>query len=132
VMGPGQNFLTRVGSGQPLMVWDRIWKISPIKMPNFSIFFPSGLKKLLWVGSERTRVRAGSAFYLLRVKSKLGSDRVGSGQRPSLDCWFWCCWYVDGPGWVSNHGHLGVSWLRYLIVIMPVKSCWSDHQLLTL
>jgi len=51
----------------------------PLKMSNFSIFFPSGQKKLLWVGSESTRVKAGSASYLLRVKSNLGS-----GQGPSL------------------------------------------------
>jgi len=45
---------------------------------NFSIFFPSGQKKSLWVRSESTWVKAGSASYLLRVKSKLGSGRVGS------------------------------------------------------
>jgi len=53
-------------------------KIS-LKMPNFSIFFPSDQKNLLGVGSESTRVNAGSASYLLRVKSKLGL-----GQGPSL------------------------------------------------
>jgi len=77
-MGPGQKFLTRVGSGQPFIVWVRIWKISP-KNVKFFNFFPSGQKKLLRVGSESTRVEAGSAYYLLRVKSKLGS-----GQGPSL------------------------------------------------
>jgi len=51
----------------------------PLKMSNFSIFFPSGQKKLLRVGSESTRVKAGLASYLLRVKSKLGSS-----QGPSL------------------------------------------------
>jgi len=48
-------------------------------MSNFSIFFPPGQKKLLRVRSESTRVEAGSASYLLQVKSKLGS-----GQGPSL------------------------------------------------
>jgi len=38
-----------------------------------------GQKKSRRVGSESTRVKAGSASYLLRVKSKLGS-----GQGPSL------------------------------------------------
>jgi len=45
-------------------------------MSNFSIVFPSGQKKSLQVGSESTRVKAGSASYLLRVKSKPGSGRV--------------------------------------------------------
>jgi len=53
----------------------------PQKTSNFSILFPSGQKKLLWVGSESTRVKAASASYLLRVKHKLGS-----GQGPSLVC----------------------------------------------
>jgi len=42
-------------------------------------FFPSGPKKSLRVGSESTRVKGGSASYLLQVKNKLGS-----GQGPSL------------------------------------------------
>jgi len=50
----------------------------PLKTSNFSIFFPSGQKKLLRVGLESTRVRAGSASYLLRVKSKLGSGLLAS------------------------------------------------------
>jgi len=47
-MGPGQKFLTRVGSGQffvpqvgsgqPFMVWVRIWKISPKNVKFFNIF----------------------------------------------------------------------------------------------
>jgi len=60
------------------MVWVRIWKISP-KSIKFFNFFPFGSKKLLWVRSESTRVKTGSAPYLLWVKSKLGS-----GQGPSL------------------------------------------------
>jgi len=47
----------------------------PLTMSNFSIFFPSGQKKFLRVRSESTRVKGGSAFYLLRVKSKLGSGQ---------------------------------------------------------
>jgi len=45
VMGPGQKFLTRVGSDQALMVWVRIWKISP-KNVKFFNFFPFGSKKI--------------------------------------------------------------------------------------
>jgi len=50
VMGPGQNFLTRVGSifcgsGQPFMVW--VW-FSKIYYKNDKIFnsFPFGSKKI--------------------------------------------------------------------------------------
>jgi len=87
-MGPGQKFLTQVGSGQFFVLGSgrvsHVWfgfefQKFPLKMSNFSIFFPSGQKKLLQVGSESTRVEAGSASYLLRVKSKLGLGRVGSG-----------------------------------------------------
>jgi len=49
-------------------------------MLNFSIFYPLGQNKCHWVGSKSTRVRAGSASYLLRVKSIFGSGRVGSGR----------------------------------------------------
>jgi len=94
-MGPGQKILTRVGSGQFFVARVGSGRVShlwfglefgkfPLKMSNFSIFYPSGQKKLLRVGSESTRVKAGSASYLLRVKSKLGSGRVESGQGPSL------------------------------------------------
>jgi len=79
VMGPGRvNFLW-LGSGR---VGSAIYGFGlkfgkfRLKMSNFSIFLPSGQKKSLRVGSESTRVKAGSASYLLRVKSKLGSGRV--------------------------------------------------------
>jgi len=52
VMGPGQNFLTRVGLGQPFMVWVLISKISP-KNINF---FPFGSKK---ISSRRVRKYPG-------------------------------------------------------------------------
>jgi len=48
----------------------------PLKMANFSIFFPLDQKKYLLVGSESTLVEGGSATYLLGVKSKLGSGWV--------------------------------------------------------
>jgi len=41
VMGPGQNFLTRVGSDQTFMVWVWILKIST-KNVKFFNFFPFG------------------------------------------------------------------------------------------
>jgi len=77
-MGPSQNFLTRVtsgqifvarvGSGQQFLVWVWIWKIPP-KNVKFSIFCHC-------VGSKSTRVRAGLTSYLLRVKSM---SRSGQG-----------------------------------------------------
>jgi len=54
------------------------WKFS-LKIPNFSVFSPSGPKKSLRVESKSTQVKDWSASYLLRVKSMLGS-----GQGPSL------------------------------------------------
>jgi len=54
----------------------------PLKMSNFSIFFPLGQIKSLGVGSKSTRVKGRSASYLLLVKIKLGS-----GQGPSLKEW---------------------------------------------
>jgi len=86
-MGAGQFFVARVGSGHPFMVWVLISKIST-KNVKFFNFFPSDQKISLRVGSESTRVVAGSASYLLWVKSKLEFGRVRScqirsGQGPS-------------------------------------------------
>jgi len=69
-MGPGQKFLTLVGSGHFLML-STSGNISP-KNPNFSIFSPSGQKKLHQVTLKNTRVKGGLATYLLWVKSMLG------------------------------------------------------------
>jgi len=81
-MGPGQNFLTRIGSGQ---VGSAIYGLG-LNLENFLYknikffnFFLFGLKKSPRVGSKHTQVKGGSASYLLRVKSMLGS-----GQGPSL------------------------------------------------
>jgi len=73
VMGPGQKILTRVGStfcgsgrvrsGQPFMVWVRIWKISP-KNVKFFNFFPFGSKKIASgrVGKYQGQSRVGLLF----------------------------------------------------------------------
>jgi len=45
VMGPGQKFLTRVGSGWVSQLWFGFeFQNSPLKITNFSIFFPSDQK----------------------------------------------------------------------------------------
>jgi len=88
VMGPGSNYydLGQVGSifcgsGRVSHLWFGFeFGKFPLKMTNFSIFFPSDKKKSLQAGSESTWVEGGSASYLLWVKSKLGS-----GQGPSLN-----------------------------------------------
>jgi len=78
IFDPGWvNFLW-LGSGRVSHLWFGLeFGKFPLKMSNFSIFFPSGQKNCFRL--ESTRVKAGSASYLLRVKSKLGS-----GQGPSL------------------------------------------------
>jgi len=86
VMGPGQKFLTWVGSNfcflgwaglQPSLVWD--WKFSP-KNPNFFWFFALRVKKISSGWIKKYPGETGSASYLLQVKSMLGSV-----QGPSLD-----------------------------------------------
>jgi len=59
----GQKFLTRVGSGQPFMVWVRIQKISP-KNVKFFNFFPFGSKKIASgrVGKYPGQSRVGLLF----------------------------------------------------------------------
>jgi len=74
VMGPGQKFLTRVGSAIYGLVW--IGKICPRNVKFFN-FLPFRSKKI-----SSGRIGGGLASYLLWVKSKLGSGRVGQG--PSL------------------------------------------------
>jgi len=74
-VGSGQFFVARVRSGRVSHLWFGLkFGKFPLKMSNFSIFSPSGQKKLLRVGSESTRVRAGSASYY--CGSKVSSGRV--------------------------------------------------------
>jgi len=71
-MGPGQKFLTQVGSDRVSHLWFGFEFVKfPLKMSNFSIFFPSGQQEI-----SLGRVKGGSASYLLQVKSKLGLVRV--------------------------------------------------------
>jgi len=74
-VGSCQFFVARVRSDQPFLVL--VWKISP-KNHKFFNFFPSVKKNPHWVGSKSARVKDGSASYLLRVKSMLGSRHIFS------------------------------------------------------
>jgi len=103
-MGPGQKFLTRVGSifcssgrvrsGQPFMVWVWIWKIFP-KYVKFFNFFPFGSKKSL---RKVPRSEAGRPLIYCGSISKLGS--------------------AQGPSLIIIIGPLGLEW-RY----KKVKKC---------
>jgi len=75
VMGPGQIFVARAGSGQVSHLRFGFGKF-PLKMSNFLLLFPSGQKKSLWVRSKSSRVKGSSNSYLLRVKRKLRSGQV--------------------------------------------------------
>jgi len=73
IIDPGRvNFLW-LGSGWVSHFWFGVEFVKfPLKMSNFSIFFPSGQKKSLRVRSKSTQVKCELASYLLQVKSKLG------------------------------------------------------------
>jgi len=80
IFDPGQVGSVFCGSGRVSHLWFGLESGKfPLKILNFSIFFPSGQKNTLRVGLKSTRVKGRSAIYLLRVKSKLSL-----GQRPSL------------------------------------------------
>jgi len=68
--------LRQVGLGQPPLGLENFLQKSQIFQ-----FFPFRSKKYNWVGSKNTWVNAGSAPYLLRVRSMLVLSQIS----PSLD-----------------------------------------------
>jgi len=95
VMGSGQKILSRVGSifcgsGRVSHLWFGFeFQKFPLKMSNFSIFFPSGQKKLLRVRSESTRVEARSESTRVSLLFTAGQKeaRVGSGPISTAGLW---------------------------------------------
>jgi len=65
------NFLL-LGLGWVTHLW--FGKFPPKNLKVFN-FFPFGSKKSLWIGSKSTPVKDGSASYLLRIKSMIGSGQ---------------------------------------------------------
>jgi len=61
----------------------------PLKMSNFSVYFPSGQKKYLGVWSKSTWVEGESASHLLRVKRMLGSGPIST---------LWAILYISRDG----------------------------------
>jgi len=55
--------------GQPSMVWVWIWKISPKKMSNFSLFFPSG-QKVLGLKAGQPLIYCGLKISSGRIRSR--------------------------------------------------------------
>jgi len=75
VMGPGQNFLTRIGSGRVSHLWFGFeFGKFLLKVSNFSIFFLSGQKNLFGSGQKVPGSKAGSP--LINCGSKVSSGRV--------------------------------------------------------
>jgi len=75
-MGPGQNFLTRVGSGWLSHLWFGFdFGKFPIRRQIFN-FFLFRLKKISSGWVKKYPGHRWSASYLLRVKSKLWSGKV--------------------------------------------------------
>jgi len=72
VMGPGQNFLTRVGLGQPSFGFRKF----PLKIPNFSIFFPSVHKNLFGLGQKITGSNKGWTHIYCGSKVWVGSVSI--------------------------------------------------------
>jgi len=92
-MGPGQKFLTRVGSGQFLVAWVGTSWVShlwfgfgfgnfPLKISNFSIFCPSGSKKM---SSAWVKKYPGQSGVGLLFTPDQKHARVGSGPISGLD-----------------------------------------------
>jgi len=78
VMGPGQNFLIRIGPGRVNHLWFGLeFGKFRLKMSNFSIFYPSGQKNLFGLGPKVHGSKVGRP--LIYCGLKVSSGRVGSG-----------------------------------------------------
>jgi len=81
VMGPGQKIVTRVGSGQPFLLYFGLRKL-PLKIPNFSIF-SLRIKK---IASGQVKKYPEQSWVGLLFTADQRYPRFGSGQGPSLVC----------------------------------------------
>jgi len=119
VMGPDQKILTRVGSGQFFVA--RVGRVShlwfgiefqkfPLKMSNFSIFFPSGQKNLLWSGRKVPGSKPGQP--LIYCGSKVSSGRVGSEPISNHDTYVWDT-HLHQVSCLTSGGSLIHVWYRY-------------------
>jgi len=79
VMDPDQNILTQVGSANHLWFGSGFGKF-PLKIPNFSMFCPSGQKNIFGSGQKVSRSNTGQPLIYCWPKE----CRVGSSQGPSL------------------------------------------------
>jgi len=131
-MGLGQNFLTRVGSGQPFMVWVWIWEISH-KNVNFFIFFPSGQTNLFGSGRKVPRSKAGQPLlycgpiyteYTLNksknfiyyrfagLQMKEPRQKLKELRRKSL---------IKGKFFPKN-----MLWVKFIFLNIPLKNNWKN------
>jgi len=102
----------------------------PLKMSNFSIFFPLEKKKSLRVGSKSIRVKGWSASYLLRVKSKLAS-----GQGPSLESYltlqvpksFGVPWHQRKSSHLSTNLYLFCNIKTFLYYILHMSFVGNEN-----
>jgi len=78
-MGPGQNFLTRVGPGRVRNLWFGfdLGKF-PLNMSNFSIFFCFGSKNIFGLGQKVSGSKAGRPLIYCGSKVSLGQVRAVS------------------------------------------------------
>jgi len=65
-----------LGSGQPSLVWHLAYGKFPLKIPNFSIFCPSGQKNLIRKGQKVSGSKPGRHLIYCGSKVCSGRDRA--------------------------------------------------------